>query len=97
MLCQLLEGGLSSLLWGLPVLMIRQLASPRARDPGGSNREEAAMSPSSGFGSHTLLCLPYPNGYTSQPYPVWEETATEHEYRKAKIMGAKWMAEKEVV
>ena len=55
------------------------------------------MSPSSGFGSHTLSCLPYPNGYTSQPYPVWEETATEHEYRKAKIMGAKWMAEKEVV
>lgn len=78
---------------GLRVLMPRLLTSPGAvtqeRGTG-----EAAMFLHSNLRSHTLSFLPYLNDYTGQASLVWEETTKGHEYQKAKIMGAKWVAEK---
>lgn len=79
---------------GLLVLVTRQLACPRASDPGGSNRAVAVMFLLSSFGSHTLSLRPYPYGYTGQPYLVWEENTKGHEQQEPEIMGATQMAEK---
>lgn len=67
----------------LRVLTTQQLASPRLSGPKEQDRSHISFITST---PKTQSFLQYPIGYTSQPFPMWEETTKGREYKGARII-----------